>query len=131
MRIFIADWNVEGALQAAEELNGVVDYQTAWAVRVDVSDWESQRQGFEAAVKELGRIDYVFPIAGVSEVPWLPTDMSARTGSFEKPNLKVMQVNANGALYSSALAISQFRRQQPNNKGFRGKSKQPFPNKRR
>jgi len=32
-----------------------------------VTDWDSQRQGFEAAVKQFKRIDYVYPIAGIGE----------------------------------------------------------------
>ena len=126
MKLFIADWNFEGAKKVANDLNSSVNRQAAWAIQVDVSDWESQRKGFEEAVKELVRIDYVFPIAGITELPWLPGDLSTRTGTFEKPNLKVFEVNANGAIYSLALAISQFRRQQPNKRGFRGKSKRLY-----
>ena len=31
---------------------------------VNVTDWDQQASCFEAAVKEFGRIDYVYPIAG-------------------------------------------------------------------
>jgi NAD(P)-dependent dehydrogenase (short-subunit alcohol dehydrogenase family) len=119
MKIFIADRNIEAAEEAAKELNK--DGQVAWAVRVDVADWDSQREGFEAAIKELGRIDYVFPVAGIPESSWLPNRPNA-TG-FEKPNLSVMDVNGTGTLYTAALAIQHFRRQEPNKYGFRGKSK--------
>jgi NAD(P)-dependent dehydrogenase (short-subunit alcohol dehydrogenase family) len=119
MRVFVADRNIEGAKEVAKELNKTG--QCAWAVQVDVSDWESQRKGFEAAVKELGRIDYVFPVAGIPELSWLPNRPDA-TG-FEKPNLSVFDVNGTGVLYTSALAIQHFRRQEPNKFGFRGKSK--------
>ncbi|KAF5001546.1 hypothetical protein FDECE_10894 [Fusarium decemcellulare] len=121
MKIFIADWNPTAAEQVAAELNSKAGDQVAWAAHVDVSDWKSQRQAFESAVKQLGRIDYVFPIMQIPEQHWLPEDLGTRSGKFEKPNLKVFEVNANGAFYSAALAISQFRRQEPNMKGFRGK----------
>jgi NAD(P)-dependent dehydrogenase (short-subunit alcohol dehydrogenase family) len=94
--------------------------RVAWAVDVDVADWESQLKGFEAAVKELSRIDYVYPIAGIGERSWLPNRPDA-TG-FTKPDLTVMDVDANGVLYTAGLAIQQFRRQQPNKHGYRGKS---------
>lgn len=90
-------------------------------MQVDVADWDSQLKGFEAAVKELGRIDYVYPIAGIGERSWLPNKPQA-TG-FTKPDLTVMDVDANGVLYTAGLAIQQFRRQEPNKHGFRGKSK--------
>ncbi|EXJ71204.1 uncharacterized protein A1O5_06198 [Cladophialophora psammophila CBS 110553] len=117
MKIFIADRNIEGAEEAAKELNK--NGQVAWAVQVDVADWDSQRKGFEAAVNKLGHIDYVFPVAGITETSWLPNRPNATV--FEKPNLSVFEVNGTGALYTSALAIQQFRRQQPNKYGFRGK----------
>src|SRR6187402_843959 len=112
MRLFIADRNLEGAEAAAKELNSGSDVQCAWAVQVDVADWDSQAKGFEAAVKEFGRIDYVFPVAGIPESSWLPNRPNATT--YEKPNLSVFNVNANGVLLTSALAIQQFRRQEPN-----------------
>jgi NAD(P)-dependent dehydrogenase (short-subunit alcohol dehydrogenase family) len=121
MRVFIADRNLEGAEATAKELNAGSNGKAAWAVQVDVVDWDSQAAGFEAAVKELGRIDYVFAVAGIPELSWLPNRPKATT--FEKPNLAVFNVNANGVLLTSSLAIQQFRRQEPNKYGFRGKSK--------
>ena len=118
MKVFIADRNLESAIEVAKEFN--TSTQAVWPVQVDVADWESQRKGFEAAVKELGRIDYVFAVAGISEIPWLL--IRPKATEFEKPNLSVFDINANGVFYISALAIQQFRRQQPNKYGFRGKS---------
>ena len=117
MKIVIADRNLEAAEETAKELrrNG----RDVRAVKIDVEDWDSQRQGFETAVKELGRIDYVFAVAGIFEQSWLPNRVNATT--FEKPNLATLDVNGTGALYTTALAIQQFRRQQPSKYGFRGK----------
>jgi NAD(P)-dependent dehydrogenase (short-subunit alcohol dehydrogenase family) len=122
MKVFIADRNIEGAEETVRELNQ--NGQFAWPVQVDVSDWESQEKGFAAAVKELGHIDYVFASAGITETPFIP-GQPAETG-FTKPNLAVWNVNGTGALYSTALAVQQFRRQKPNKYGFRGKSKCEF-----
>lgn len=122
MKVFIADRDGEGANNVARELNAKASEEAAWAVQVDVADWESQRKGFDAAVQTLGHIDYVFPIAGITEQPWIPKELS-QEGPFVKPNLKVLDVNGYGAMYSASLAIEQFRRQEPNKYGFRGKSK--------
>ena len=122
MRVFIADRNIEGAEEVSKELNKTG--KCTWAVQVDVSDWDSQRNGFEAAVKALGRIDYVFAVAGITELSWLPNRPDAI--GFERPDLAVFDVNGTGVLYTSALAIQHFRRQAPNPYGFRGKSKLDF-----
>ncbi|SCO89068.1 uncharacterized protein FRV6_13196 [Fusarium oxysporum] len=113
----VTDRNLEGAEEACEEFNkGAL---VAWAVQADVGDWESQKQAFEVAVEKLGRVDYVFPIAGITERPWNAKQPSG--SGFVKPNLSVLDVNATGALYTCSLAIQQFRTQEPGKYGFRGK----------
>lgn len=94
------------------------------AVQVDIGDWESQRTGFASAVSVLGgRVDYVFAIAKATEGQWLlESDADAGT-SFQKPDLSTFHAGAYGSLYTSGLAIQQFRRQAPNKYGFRGKRK--------
>ena len=120
IKVYIADSNIKGAETVASELNNKAGSQVAWAVQVDVTDWESQRKGFEVAVKHFGRIDYVYPIAGISERPWLPNKPTAT--EFTKPDLSVLDVDATGVLYTASLAIQQFRKQEVNKFGFRGKS---------
>ena len=118
LKVVIADRNIEGAQKVAEELrqNG----QDVSAVHVEMADWETQVQGIESAVKGLGRIDYVFIVAGIFEQSWLPNRPKAT--EFEVPNLATLEVNGTGALYATSLAIQQFHRQEPNKHGFRGKS---------
>jgi NAD(P)-dependent dehydrogenase (short-subunit alcohol dehydrogenase family) len=121
IKVFVADRDLPGAEAVAAELNKNQKTQIAWAVRINVADWESQREGFEAAVKQFGRIDYVYPIAGIGEVSWLPNRPGAT--EFTKPDLSVIDVDGTGVLYTASLAIQQFRRQEVNEYGFRGKSK--------
>lgn len=119
MKVAIADRNLEGAKATAKDFNEKHG-DVAIAVQIDVIDWESQRSGFQNAVDKFGHIDYVFAVAGIPERPWLANKPDATT--FEKPDLSVFDVNASGVLYTSALAIQQMRRQEPNKFGFRGKS---------
>lgn len=119
MKVVIADRNLKGAEEACQEFN--TKGRVAWAVEADVGDWESQKQAFEIAVERLGRVDYVFPIAGITEKPWNPKQPNG--SGFVKPNLAVLNVNASGALYTCSLAIQQFRTQESGKYGFRGKSK--------
>ena len=107
--------NLDGAKAQAEKLG-----KGAIAVQVNAADWDSQLAAFEKAVKEFGRIDYVFPIAGIGERKAIKNDPKA-TG-FQKPDLSVVDVDLTGVLYTSFLAIQQMRRQDKDSDGYRGKS---------
>jgi hypothetical protein len=76
---------------------------------------------FEAAISEFGRIDYVYPIAGIGERPWTPHHTGPKE-AFVRPDLSVTDVDMRAVLYSCSLALQQFRRQELDKDGFRGKS---------
>ncbi|GAB7351599.1 hypothetical protein MBLNU459_g2220t1 [Dothideomycetes sp. NU459] len=116
--VYIADLDLYGAQSVAEEL-GASSGSVATAIEVDVCSWESQLSAFKKAVKLAGRLDYVFPIAGIGEKQYIPNDPAAE--DFAKPNLAVLDADLNGVLYTVALAIQQFRRQDKDADGFRGK----------
>lgn len=88
---------------------------------MDAADWDSQLAAFQKALAEFGRIDYVFAIAGIGERKWIPNN--PETLDFAKPDLSVLDIDLTGVLYTAALAIQQMRRQQPDETGYRGKSK--------
>lgn len=118
IKVFIADRDLEGAEKLVAELNAS-GQQMARCAHVDVVSWNSQAKAFSQAVADFGRIDYVYPIAGVGERPWIPHDAGA-TG-YEMPDLTTLDIDLTGVLYTAGLAIQQFRRQQPGKNGFRGK----------
>jgi NAD(P)-dependent dehydrogenase (short-subunit alcohol dehydrogenase family) len=120
IRVFIADRDEEGAQKLADELNKSSDH-IARVSHVDAANWNSQAKAFSQAVAEFGRIDYVYPIAGIGERPWIPNDPNG-TG-FVMPDLSAIDVDLTGVLYTVGLAVQQFRRQEPGQNGFRGKSK--------
>jgi len=102
-------------------LNAGRSSQSAWAGSIDVSDWDSQRSAFEAALELFdGTINWVFPIAGIGERPWLPR--SPQSMGFQKPCLRVIDIDQNGVLYTAALAIQHFRWKRETDLDFRGKS---------
>lgn len=107
--------NADGAKKTAEKLG-----KGAISVQVNAADWDSQASAFEKAVDAFGRIDYVYPIAGIGERKAIKNDPSA-TG-FEKPDLAVVDVDLTGVLYTAFLAIQQMRRQDKDSSGYRGKS---------
>lgn len=121
IKVAIADINFDRAKAVSAILNTQIDAALALPYQVDVSNWESQQQTFSKAVEDLGRIDFVFPIAGIGENrSWMPNDNNLQ--DFSKPDLTVIDVNLNGVLYTSSLAIQQMRRQNRDGLGFRGKS---------
>lgn len=127
IKVFIADVNESGAEAVANDLNK--DKQgMAQAAKLDVTDWNSQAKVFGQALHAFERIDYVYPIAGIGERRWLDNDPSKTTG-FEPPDLTVMDIDLKGFLYTVSLAIQQFRRQDKDENGFRGKSKLSFHRK--
>lgn len=121
IKVAIADLNFNGAKAVALNLNAQIGADLVSPYHVDVSSWESQQETFSKVVGDLGRVDLVFPIAGIGENQcWLQRGDS--TNEFTKPDLTVLDVNLTGLLYTSSLAIQQMRRQEKDRDGFRGKS---------
>lgn len=124
IRIAIADRNLAGAKEVCSALDSGSNQKadrSSLAVEVDVSSWESQVDGFSAAVHQFGRIDIVIVNAGIGERVFVPNDGSQGM-KFAKPDLTILDVDLTGFLYTAALAIQQMRRQAPDREGFRGKS---------
>lgn len=123
IKVFVADANLKGAEATAEELNK--NGTLVWTAEVDVSDWDSQRKAFETAIDVFGgRIHHVFPIAGIGERRSFPNKPNS-TG-FEKPDLKVIEVDELGVIYTVSLAVQHFRRQELNKYGLKGSSEMPI-----
>lgn len=118
IKVFIADQNGAGAESVVKELNRSGDM--AQSAQVDVRDWNQQAKVFGQAIHALGgRIDYVYSIAGINERRWIDNNPSAE--GFEAPDLSVLDVDVTGLMYTAALAVQQFRRQDKDENGFRGK----------
>ncbi|KIW23180.1 uncharacterized protein PV07_11400 [Cladophialophora immunda] len=117
IKVFIADRDIEGAQKLVDELNKGAP--VAKCAQVDAASWNSQAKAFSQAVADFGRIDYVYPIAGIGERSWIPNDPSM--SGFEQPDLTVLDIDLTGVMYTVALAVQQFRKQQPGKDGFRGK----------
>ncbi len=116
VRVCLADRDFENAKRQASRLGS-----GTFAVQVDVADWESQVAAFEKAVADFGRIDYVFPIAGIGERKVIKNDPKGQ--GFQKPDLFTIDVDLIGLLYTAYLAIQQMRRQEKDGQGYRGKSR--------
>lgn len=116
IKVFIADIDGHSVEAAGKELN--VPFGT-----VNVACWESQVKTFEEAVAQFGRIDYVYPIAGIGERTWIPSAAGGDGRGFARPDMSIIDVNVNGLMFTVALALQQFRRQSLGEHGLKGKSK--------
>lgn len=84
--MYIADRDIKGAKDVATALNAAHDGTAAFG-QVDVADWDQQVCVFEQSITTFGRIDYVYPIAGIGERAWLPPN--TENAGWIKPDLKV------------------------------------------
>jgi NAD(P)-dependent dehydrogenase (short-subunit alcohol dehydrogenase family) len=134
IKVAIADMNFEGVKTVAAYLNQSKEStqggegstggaNVAFPFELNASDWDSQLRVFNKALEALGgRIDLVYPIAGIGERVSIPNDGGQGEG-FKRPDLSVLDVDLYGFIYTTSLAVQQMRRQGKDGEGFRGKSK--------
>lgn len=71
-----------------------------------------------------GRIDFVAPIAGIGERQWIPppeVSSAEKPQEFTKPDLTCLDVDLTGVLYTVALAVQHYRRQNRTEDGILGR----------
>jgi len=122
VKVFVASQDASGREEIALALENLDQPLTIeWDIKkIDITIWEHQVEAFHTVISKWGRVDYVFANAGVGERVWLPT-VTPADGGFSKPDLSALDVNLTGTMYTTALAIQQFRRQNENDFGFKGK----------
>ncbi|KAB8209877.1 hypothetical protein BDV34DRAFT_221381 [Aspergillus parasiticus] len=79
-------------------------------VKADTSSWDSLRNLFNEAVKTFGHIDHVFANAGIAPRTNFLDESIDENGELAPPDLKVLNVNLNGAIYTTRLAVHHFRK---------------------
>ena len=129
--IFIADINLPAAETFVKELNDR-KADTAYCAECDVNSWDDLTSVFTKALETFQRIDYVFPIAGLTErqvIPKPSEQKDVRKHGFTKPDLTVFDTNGTGMINLILIAVQAFRGQEKSEKlgGMRGKSKSYFP----
>jgi NAD(P)-dependent dehydrogenase (short-subunit alcohol dehydrogenase family) len=73
--------------------------------RTDVTSWNDQRALFKAAKEKYGHIDHVFANAGISGSTALLEDDVDENGDLLPPNLKTLDINLTGCMYTVKLGI--------------------------
>lgn len=113
--LILGDINDKGGEELVAELRSSTGSENHHCHHCDVTDWKSQVAFFQAAVRlsGTGGIDAVVANAGIREVQNAasgmgfenPTEDLATDASPPPPNLKVMDVNLTGVLYTVHLAL--------------------------
>jgi len=101
-KLVLGDLNVAGIDEVVKEINK--SGGEAVGQRCDVTDWDSQLALFELGISSFGAIDVVVANAGISEAG---SFFNPRVvgGKPEKPKTTTLNVNINGAIYSTSLAL--------------------------
>lgn len=74
--------------------------------KCDVSSWKNQAEAFKDVFHEFGRIDIVMANAGISEQGGSAL-ASIEADEPKEPNLKIMDVDLSGVIYSEIPSFSQ------------------------
>jgi NAD(P)-dependent dehydrogenase (short-subunit alcohol dehydrogenase family) len=77
--------------------------------KVDVTDWQQQVELFKAAKEQYGKIDHVFANAGIAPTVSLLEEDVDDNGDLLPPNLKTVNVNLLGCMYTVKLGIHHIR----------------------
>ncbi|CEJ59633.1 hypothetical protein PMG11_08250 [Penicillium brasilianum] len=100
--ITILDVNMTSGAQVLQQLQTEYPSASVSFEECDVSSWDSQAAAFEKIYAQQGRVDIVFANAGISrEGNLLPAKGDAGP---VKPNLKTLDVNLVGVIYTVHLA---------------------------
>ncbi|KAK5165427.1 uncharacterized protein LTR77_008956 [Saxophila tyrrhenica] len=120
MKVFVADADVPGLRALSKQLNTNPQDPAIYTTEVDVAEWESIERAFRYAVSAMGRIDYVFPIAGIGERRSFPN--KPKSDEYVKPDMSVIDIDQIGVIYTVSLAVQHFRRLEKNRHGVKGRS---------
>ncbi|OGM49899.1 short-chain dehydrogenase [Aspergillus bombycis] len=77
-------------------------------VTADATSWDSLRNLFNQAVEAFGRIDHVFANAGIAPRAGFLEETLDENGELEPPDMQVLNVNLNGVIYTTRLAVHYF-----------------------
>lgn len=107
-QLHIIGINSERGIQAAKDLQPYATFH-----RADVSLYSELSAVFQAVFQRHNRLDFVFANAGITESSSFYTPLPEASSTDEgppEPDLRVLDVDLNGVIFSSCLASHYFRR---------------------
>ena len=96
--------------QSIESVEGDFDADRTTFLKVDVTDYEQQADGFVQTWQRCGRLDFVFANAGIGDRMnfYAPAESFLPNGAPAKPNELVIDICLNAMVYSAYLALHYF-----------------------
>jgi len=113
-KISILDISAAAAENVLSSLQSEYPSSTFLFKQCDISNWDKQVAVFADVYREVGSIDIVFANAGVSEIG---NFLGMDEGEPKKPNLRTLDINLLGTLYSIKLGIYYMRKNTAAQKG--------------
>ncbi|GAA98000.1 uncharacterized protein L969DRAFT_16206 [Mixia osmundae IAM 14324] len=109
-KVVMGDVNKAGLQAVADEIKlagGKVVHTVC-----NVTSWQSQVDLFKLAERTYGKVDIVFANAGVTEKlhPGFEDDVIGADGELTKPDLRTLDINLIGVLYTVKLAVYHLRK---------------------
>jgi len=101
-KVVIGDLDVAGAQKTVKDIESAGG--KAVSLKCNVTMWEDQIAMFELAISRFGAVDIVVPNAGVSELGSFDA-VAIKDGKPIKPDTRTLEVNLNGVLYTTHLAL--------------------------
>ncbi|KIK69272.1 hypothetical protein GYMLUDRAFT_35338 [Collybiopsis luxurians FD-317 M1] len=102
-KLVIGDLDVPGAEKVVREIRDAGGQ--AIFSKCDVTVWENQLELFDFAIQTFGCVDVVVANAGVGELSrFTKVKFNVATGKPEPPNMRAVQINVVGVMYTMQLA---------------------------
>jgi NAD(P)-dependent dehydrogenase (short-subunit alcohol dehydrogenase family) len=108
-KIILLDRQPPNPQQAPKEF---IESNRVLALQCDLTNWQSQREAFEAGIQRFGAIDNVFVNAGIAEYKELDEQ-----GKLQEPDRRVYDVDLAAANDTVKLAIHYLRKNKGENRG--------------
>ncbi|ROW06992.1 hypothetical protein VMCG_04065 [Cytospora schulzeri] len=102
--VAIFDVNIDSGNQLVSRFATEIPQAKVIFKKCDVSSWKNQAEAFKEVYAEFGKIDIVVANAGISE-QGAGAMASIEDDEPREPNLKILDVNLSGVIYSVKLAI--------------------------
>jgi NAD(P)-dependent dehydrogenase (short-subunit alcohol dehydrogenase family) len=107
-RVVLGDVDEKGMRETVSQIERAHGSNVVVSRRCDVTNWDDQVALFAAGAQAFGSIDIVLPNAGINEMGRFDPRDDGDVTKLTKPNLKTLDVDLTGVLYTTRIALWYF-----------------------
>ncbi|GMK57461.1 hypothetical protein CspeluHIS016_0402950 [Cutaneotrichosporon spelunceum] len=107
-RVVLGDVDEKGMRETVAQIERAHGSNAVVSRRCDVTNWDDQVALFAAGAQAFGNIDIVLPNAGINEMGHFDPREDGDVTKLTKPNLKTLDVDLTGVLYTTRIALWYF-----------------------